>query len=169
MILPVTTVPGDFNNDSVVDVTDVDLLRIAIIVNNSDPQFDLNGDLTLDPNDFSHMIETILSTTFGDVNLDGSVDAIDLAHMRDNTGFATGWADGNFDLNGVIDFSDLSQLRRSFGFAAPPIPVPEPTTRLSLMLLIVVLHSVAAHEYGNLIARRREDAPTLREADQKIS
>ena len=120
----------------------------------SNLQFDVNGDSTVNPSDFSYLIESILATVYGDANLDGSVDAIDLAHMRDNTGFPTSWADGSFDLNGVVDLGDLAQLRNAFGFTAPPMPVPEPATMLSMILLIVARRFAAEQTQDEMQERR---------------
>jgi hypothetical protein len=70
-------------------------------------------------------------TYYGDANLDGKVDAGDLA--RFNTGLAsdgalTGWQNGDFNYDGVINGDDLMLLNLAASLQTGSIPssVPEP-------------------------------------------
>ncbi|MEQ9454715.1 MAG: PEP-CTERM sorting domain-containing protein [Phycisphaeraceae bacterium] len=122
---------GDFNGDTVVDAADVDLLTAAIRDGSSDTQFDLDGLNGVDAADLSEMIESVLETFFGDSNLDGEVDLIDLSALASSFGLTAGWADGNFNTDTVVDLIDLSLLASNFGSSAS---VPEPTTAALLGL-----------------------------------
>jgi hypothetical protein len=63
--------------------------------------------------DVATLVEDILETNFGDANLDGVVDGVDLgiveATIADgtcNTAGNCGWADGDFNCDGVVDAED---------------------------------------------------------------
>jgi len=68
---------------------------------------DMNGDLVIDMNDQLEIVAGILKTRIGDVNLDGNVDAADLAIIIANQGRTGGWAMGDMNCDGVIDQNDL--------------------------------------------------------------
>ena len=127
---------------------DIDLLYEAIQSNSSDRIFDLNDDSTLNSSDVDELVHVILSTTYGDANLDGSVDAVDLAVVRTYIGIGNPsivfpWMFGNFNGDHFVDADDLAEVRNNFGFAAPgPQPVPEASTTL---LLAVGLASLCRH------------------------
>ena len=104
------------------------------------PIFDVNGDTAINADDFDHMIQVILGTEFGDANLDGHVDALDLALVRDNFGFEAGWSAGNFNLNALPDANDLSAVRTNFGFSAPPASVPEAGAVALLLFVVLFVH-----------------------------
>jgi hypothetical protein len=61
--------------------------------------------------DVCELVRDILETEFGDADLDGDVDAADIAIV--NASIATppvdaGWADGDFDGDGDVDSTDLA-------------------------------------------------------------
>ena len=68
----------------------------------------------------------------GDANVDGAVDASDLAVIRAGFGQSGGWTKGNFDDNRIVDAFDLQTVRGNFG-KEEVVPTPEPA---SLVLLI---------------------------------
>ncbi|GJM24325.1 MAG: hypothetical protein DHS20C16_07400 [Phycisphaerae bacterium] len=83
---------------------------------------DMDGDLDVDADDVTELVEVILVTNFGDANLDGAIDAADLAIVdgtinNDPTGCngsqTCGWADGDLTCDGVVDGTDR-------GFIAVP-------------------------------------------------
>ncbi len=76
---------------------------------------DMDGDLDVDADDVTELVEVILVTNFGDANLDGAIDAADLAIVDDtidndptgcNANQSCGWADGDFTCDGVVDGTD---------------------------------------------------------------
>ena len=86
-------------------------------------------------------------TYFGDIDLNGVVDAVDYSLI--NSGFGTsggGWLSGDLDYNGTVDAVDYSLINPSFG--APALPgvvgfsagggkasvVPEPSSLGLLMI-----------------------------------
>jgi hypothetical protein len=82
-------------------------------------------------------------TYFGDTDLNGYVDANDLANLLAGmSGNLTGWANGDFDYSGTVDSTDLSLLLASLGGQGAPYgnpggtsgAVPEPSS-LALLAL----------------------------------
>ncbi|WP_428389802.1 PEP-CTERM sorting domain-containing protein [Mucisphaera sp.] len=85
----------------------------------------------LDMVDVTFLIEEVLDTAFGDTNLDGAVDLIDLSNLASNFSSDGGWAGGDFNGDGTVDLIDLSTLATNFGFTAA---VPEPASLALLSL-----------------------------------
>ena len=134
-------IPGDFNGDQQVSGTDIDLLRNAIALNSTDPTFDVNGDQVVSSADVSYLLADILDTNLADVNLDGSVDAGDVAVFRSHIGHtqqvgAAPWDFGNISGDSTVDQIDLLALRHHFGFARSSTSqsVPEPCSALFLAI-----------------------------------
>lgn len=142
--------PGDFNYDGVLDDADIDMLRGAINASSSDPSFDLDGNTVLNAADFDYMIQVILATAFGDATLDKSVNEGDLSLVRSNFGLGQGWAGGNFDLNGIVDADDLALMRTNFesvSASGAAITVPEPVVFSGLGLMLpALLHRAFRHQ-----------------------
>ncbi|MEQ9459981.1 MAG: LamG-like jellyroll fold domain-containing protein [Phycisphaeraceae bacterium] len=123
--------PGDFNADTIVDASDVDLLTAAIRTGSSDPQFDLDGSTVVDSGDLDELITTILGTVAGDANLDLAVDLIDLSALASNFNQTAGWAGGNFNTDTLVDLIDLSLLATNFG-STSSIPTPATASLMGL-------------------------------------
>ena len=132
----------DFDDDGDVDSDDIDILCDNM---GGDPAtYDTNGDRDVDEDDLIYMVENLVEwsrpggfsgvgTERGDFNLDGFVNATDLAIMKQyfgNTGI--GWAGGNANCDDIINATDLAILKESFGFEATTVAVPEPVS-LSLL------------------------------------
>jgi len=73
------------------DPVDIDSLSEAIRAGSTDPQYDLNGDGSVNNDDRVHWVEVISNTYFGDSNLDGEFNSSDLVAV-----FTVGeYEDGN--------------------------------------------------------------------------
>lgn len=105
-------------HDGTVDAADIDyicanfgdFMDLAQAANENgviDLSADMNGDLMIDAEDVRVVVEDILDTEIGDVNLDGVVDDADLAIASGNLGSAGGWADGDVNCDGQITQADL--------------------------------------------------------------
>jgi hypothetical protein len=68
---------------------------------------DLNGDMKVDIEDVRIIVEDILGTQFGDINLDGVVNAADIAIITAHLGQQGGWAQGDVDGDGWVTQCDL--------------------------------------------------------------
>ncbi len=102
-------------HDGVVDAKDIDYVRANFgswanlnDAVNIDLSADMNGDLVVNNLDVIEIVEVILGTSFGDVNLDGVVDAADLAIAQANLGQAGGWSQGDMNGDGVVDALDIA-------------------------------------------------------------
>jgi hypothetical protein len=89
---------------------------------------DINGDTALTYDDVLELVEEILVTSLGDVDLDGVVDDDDEAIMTAtinagalgcNGDQRCGWADGDVNCDGVVDATDLGTLNDSDGDGVP--------------------------------------------------
>jgi hypothetical protein len=102
---------------------------------------DMNGDMKVDSADLGLVLNAI-NSQFGDANLDGKVDVVDLGALATNydaTGLAAGqnnWAKADFNGDGNVDVVDLGILATHYDWATPGASnaVPEPAT-LSLLAL----------------------------------
>jgi sugar lactone lactonase YvrE len=133
----------DFNNDSNVDVLDIDLLVGEIVAGTNDALFDLSGEGNVDDIDLTQWLsDAAVHNGFteaylhGDSNLDGSVDATDLNNLALNwrkDEDVAAWSAGDFKADGVVDSGDLNELALNWQdtilpAAATNAPVPEPST-----------------------------------------
>jgi hypothetical protein len=126
--------PGDFDADGDVDTDDIDLL----CDNLGDAAYDLDGDGDADEDDFVYLIQELVELTdgsgrtgtdVGDFNLDGLINATDLAIMNPNFGSAGMlYQNGNANCDDLINATDLAILAANFGYVAPAAAVPEPVT-----------------------------------------
>lgn len=126
--------PGDFNNDDVIDATDIDLLYDEINAGTNAFYFDLNEDHVVDQLDQDMLVQTILGTEYGDANLDGIVNIGDLTLLAGSFSLSgtVGWASGDFNGDNIVNIGDLTILAGNFSNSASPQAIPEPTTCLLL-------------------------------------
>jgi hypothetical protein len=133
-VVGASTAPGDFDSDGDVDTNDIDLL----CDNLGDSAYDLDGDGDADEDDMIFLIQNLVELTdgsgrtgteVGDFNLDGLINATDLAIMSPNFG-TTGmnYGDGNANCDDLINATDLAVLAGNFGYIAHAGAVPEPIT-----------------------------------------
>ncbi|MHC4562200.1 MAG: S8 family serine peptidase [Planctomycetota bacterium] len=106
---------ADFSGDGSVDNLDID----ALYANLGNPAYDLDGDGDADTADVDVLIHDILNTEYGDANMDGLVDATDLAIFKASFGGNGLWAEGNFNGDSLVDITDLAILSANFGFQRP--------------------------------------------------
>lgn len=122
----VATLLGDFDDDGQVDAFDIDLLtqagRDGTAAENG--FYDLTGDDlvtngTGTGTDLALLIEGVLGTAFGDADLDGEVNVVDLGILATHFGQSGGWSEGDFNGDGEVNVVDLGVLATNFGFSAP--------------------------------------------------
>ena len=128
--------------DDLVDATDIDTLLAAIQSGSSDSLFDMNDDTVVNASDATTLFD-ILDTQYGDANLDGSVDGLDLAIWQMNYGTASGWAAGNFNGDAEVNGRDFLIWQRNYGFTANLMAnvhgSPEPTSASLVAGLLCLL------------------------------
>jgi len=130
--------PGDFDGDGDVDVDDINAL-CANMTGDGIPlpagfeQYDLDNDGDADSADMDILIHDLVETTvgigteYGDFNLDGKIDTVDLTILGTYFGIGTSWNQGNANCDTTVDTVDLTILGTYFGFVASS-PIPEPAT-----------------------------------------
>lgn len=105
-------VVGDLTGDGQVTAVDIDVLFDAVRRGSNVTSYDLDNDSVVGVGDAEHLVETILATNFGDANLDGIVNSVDLnqigIHWQQQA--CNGWANGDFTGDGDITSVDLNQL-----------------------------------------------------------
>ena len=72
------SVPGDFNSDSLVNATDIDLLFDEVQATTHNDTFDLTGDGQVNSADADYLVRDLLGSNYGDTDLDRDVDTSDL-------------------------------------------------------------------------------------------
>jgi hypothetical protein len=123
---------GDFSENGMLDVADIDLLSAEIQSGNHSLLYDLDNDGTMSAGDLSAWVGSLADTWIGDTNLDGKVDAVDLDNLAQNWQQEINlWFGGDFNADGTVDAADLNQLGqnwlRSTPSAAVNHAVPEPS------------------------------------------
>jgi hypothetical protein len=145
---------GDVDHDGDVDAADID--TVYDFVNAAESYYsaaDIDLDFGVTEGDVDELVREVLGTEYGDVNLDGKVDAGDLNILLSNYDSSGGWAQGDLDGSDTVDASDLDLLLSFYGFVAPAEGVgalgtedrrfhatPEPS---SLVLLVTLLVAAA--------------------------
>jgi hypothetical protein len=171
---------GDFNGDREINAADIDMLMAVVRREGAAAGaqvvpaaplasetliYDLTGDAVVDHADADYLIETVLETAYGDVDLDGRVGLRDLVLLRNGLGQSlTGWAGGDVDGDGGVDVADLALLSANFGYRRGVVSVPAAPSA------IVESHPGApAWERGALGAGRRSPAPRAVDAALLLS
>jgi hypothetical protein len=151
------TRPGDFTDDlggapdDMVNAYDIDALADAILNGGDVATFDLVIDGVLDSLDMDMLIEMLADTTivdageefgfvtgtfYGDFNLDGTVNLLDLNKLTANYNGTGGWTLGDANGDGSIALLDLNKLTANYNST---VVVPEPATMTLLALGAVAL------------------------------
>ena len=130
-------VAGDFNDDDLINIVDIDLLLDEIGVGGTTTwPYDLSADGMVNSADTVGLVEGIMGTFMGDANLDKTVNVFDLSALATNYRKVgdMGWSDGDFTGDGFVDIFDLAILASRYGndAAGGGTPVPEPGVMLLL-------------------------------------
>jgi hypothetical protein len=102
---------GDFTGDGLVTSIDIDALYDAKRYDASLNSFHLAGDAGISQVDVDFLVRNILGTDYGDINLDGSIDAVDFNVWSANKFAARGnsWATGDVTGDGFVDVRDFNE------------------------------------------------------------
>jgi autotransporter-associated beta strand protein len=135
---------GDFGQDGVLDVTDIDMLTGAVLANTNNLTFDLTGDRKVDQADRVEWITRLRQTWFGDANLDGEFNSSDLVSVfqqgeyEDAALLNSTWATGDWNGDGEFNSSDFVTAFQDGGYELGPRigpqAVPEPAGGLLMGL-----------------------------------
>jgi hypothetical protein len=140
---------ADFDGSGAVDASDINALGEQIQSDEFVGVFDLDYSRIVDSADLAYMIESVLATHFGDANLDGTVDAVDLAIWNSHRFMKTrGWEYGDFNLDGFIDGADFNLWNRHRSAIGQLRLVPETHTGLSILLGAATLFRLTRRTRG---------------------
>ena len=144
----------DFNEDGVVDCSDIDSLVVEIAHGTNDSSFDLTGDglVTLADRDAwladagGANLASGNPYLLGDANLDGVVDVRDFNLWNASAFTGVGaWCQGDFNADGAVDISDFNVWNaRKFQSSDGTMLVPEPG---ALWMAIVVTASAVRRRF----------------------
>ena len=128
---------GDLDDTDTLTVEDIDLLFSVInTLGGATPAgyelYDVNSDGVLDEADRDFMIRMFFDTEYGDINLDGKIDLIDVGIFGDNYGLSGSWAQGDFNGDGVVDLIDLGLIGDGYGFDNTVVPEPASLSLLAI-------------------------------------
>ena len=134
---------GDFNDNGVRDVGDLDLLAAAA---SDDASFDLTDDGIVNDADRKQWVEVLTNTHFGDSNFDGEFSSADFVTVFGAAKYEKGtpatWAEGDWNGDGVFNSSDFVAAFSGGGYEMGPRDgglqtVPEPSS-MSLLVLAML-------------------------------
>lgn len=138
------SVDADFNNDGLLNCTDVDSLTQVIANGSNLPSQDLTGDGIVNGVDLDLWLAIAGETNLpsgnpylkGDANLDGQVDGSDFGIWNANK-FTnrSEWCRGDFNANGVVDGSDFGIWNANKFRSSDTAVVPEPGLAASSLCL----------------------------------
>ncbi len=133
-------IPGDLNNDLILDVQDIDLLTAASAIGTGPPSYDVNNDGAIDGQDVNYWAKNLKGTWIGDANVDGLFNTTDLVQVLTAGKYEQNvdavWSEGDWDGNGRFGTSDLVVALTDGGYEQGPATaaVPEPTGGILLLI-----------------------------------
>ena len=143
---------GDFDANDVLDAADIDLLARRIRDENvlfwQLIMFDLDMSSAIDAEDHRIWIHEVKKTRFGDTNLDGLFNNVDLVTILQAGEYEDGlyrnssWATGDWNGDGEFDRADVVLALQDGGYAQGPrvalAAVPEPASLVLVLLGMVI-------------------------------
>jgi hypothetical protein len=138
----VATLPGDFNDDGVLDIADIDDLSAQVVAGSTDMKYDVNSNASVEVGDITFWVKDLFNTWIGDANLDGQFNSGDLVAVLATGTYeadiAAVWSSGDFNGDGRFNSGDLVSALADGGYEAGPkaavSAVPEPSSALLALL-----------------------------------
>jgi uncharacterized protein YjbI with pentapeptide repeats len=166
----VTSPPGDFDANDVLDAADIDLL--ARRINGEEvlfwqfAMFDLDTSSAIDAEDRRVWVHELKKTWFGDANLDGVFNNGDLVTLLQAGEYEDGlygnssWGTGDWDGDGDFTRQDLALALQDGGYGQGPraalAAVPEPSSWCLLAVRVLAM-AQCTRAIGRRRSRMRED------------
>jgi alpha-amylase len=128
---------GDVNQSGTTNAADIDFLFTKL--NQSNWYADLNADGVVTMSDADRLVIQVFNTQYGDTNLDGRVDRLDLdalAASFGQQGSTLSWTQGELNGDDIVDLQDFFALGANWGFGVAGGLAPELVSVGGLTLLI---------------------------------
>lgn len=143
----VETVLGDFNDDGILGIEDINMLVLESASGNNKAAFDLDGDGIVNSDDVKVWAVDLKNTWMGDANLDGEFSSTDLVEIFQVGKFEkdedANWSEGDWTGDYRFESGDLVAAFQDGGFEQGPRPdaqaVPEPSSCLLAVLAVLCL------------------------------
>ena len=137
-------IPGDFNENGVLDAIDINLLSGQVRQGTNDIAYDLNQDELVNDADRKIWVNDLKFTYFGDSNLDGEFNSSDFVFVFTKVEYEDGiadnstWESGDWNGDGEFDSADFVTAFQANGFeqgprAAATAMAPEPASSALLI------------------------------------
>ncbi|MCA9215701.1 MAG: hypothetical protein KDB27_21700 [Planctomycetales bacterium] len=140
--------PGDFNNDGILDASDIDMLSAEIRGGSNPPAFDLNDDNLVDFQDQRMWVDVLKNTYLGDANLDGEFNSSDFVRVftageyEDGVDGNSTWEEGDWNADADFDSGDFVAAFTAAGYeqgTRGAAVVPEPSSPLLIVFGLTLL------------------------------
>lgn len=138
---------GDYNNNGVLDISDIDDLVVQVAAGENPIAYDLNNDAMVNIEDIRVWTKDLANTWIGDANLDGQFDSSDLVEVFQTGGYEddiaenSTWATGDWNGDAEFDTGDLVAAFQDGGFGKgnrqSVATVPEPSTAVLLLIGLI--------------------------------
>ena len=133
---------GDFDSNGQLDIDDLNSLSAAINGNAHSLRYDVNDNEAVDQQDHKFWVKELRRTYFGDANLDGEFNSLDLTEVlqagKYGLNVEASWAHGDWTGDGRFDRNDILLALQDGGYGqgrlAAVTPIPEPSC---VMLLLI--------------------------------
>ncbi len=132
---------GDFDNNGVLDIADIDDLMSRVAAEENHTTYDLNNDAAVNTEDIRVWVKDLASTWFGDANLDGKFNSSDMVDVFQAGNYEldmeAGWAEGDWNGDRRFDSGDMVAAFQDGGYElggtrAAVSAVPEPSYAILL-------------------------------------
>ena len=154
---------GDFDDDGLLTVSDLDLLDEQIRSDSPDTTFDVDDNGSVDEADLSYWIVQLNNTWMGDADLDGEFNSNDLVSVLAAGQYESGmvgnasWDSGDWNADGDFTSEDLVVALTDGGYERGPRTdtkaVPEPNSVAALIvggLAILYIRGPTAYSRNNV-------------------
>jgi hypothetical protein len=139
--------PGDFNQNGVLDAGDIDDLTGQSATGSNPPGYDLDSDALVNDADIRVWVKDLFNSWIGDANLDGEFNTSDLVGVLASGTYEADvdsvWTTGDFNGDGRTNTSDLVAALSDGGYEAGPraavAAVPEPSGAMLSWLAVVTI------------------------------
>ena len=128
------SVPGDFDNNGVLDIADINDLTVQSASGLNSPGYDLNGDAFVNEADVSVWMKDLFHSWIGDANLDKEFSSDDFVQAFSAGKYeaqqAAVWSEGDWNGDGVFTSNEFITAFQDGGYEQGPrtdvAAVPEP-------------------------------------------